>query len=234
MKVFKAVVGAIFPARCVSCGEILDDESYLCYYCAAKIERTDFSKICMRCGREKDDCECKNRVFHFSRCVAPFENQGVAQAAVYRFKFKRVSAASKFFAREMLKTIKIVYGDISFDSVAYVPMHPIKQMRRGFNQSEQLARYIARKLGVKFSDRLLSCKYRRKSQHDMQLKERFKNVKGMYSFNYKVKGKTVLLVDDIKTTGASLDECARQLLLAGANDVYCITAVASKSKKGIK
>ena len=68
----------------------------------------------------------------------------------------------------------------------------------------------------------------------MDVKERFKNVKGMYKTNYKVTGKTILLVDDIKTTGASFDECAKQLLLAGADNVYCVSAVGSKTKKGSK
>ena len=80
---------------------------------------------------------------------------------------------------------------------------------------------------------LLKCKYNRKSQHNMPFDERFQNVKGMYSFNYRIEGKTILLVDDIKTTGASLDECAKQLLLAGAEHIYCITGLVTV-KKGKK
>lgn len=234
MKVFKIVLTALFPNKCVSCGEIVDEEYTLCEYCFEMAESVDFAKVCPRCGVKKSDCQCKSRVFHFAGCVSPFENEGVAQAIVYRYKFKKVHAASVFLAREMAKAVKMAYYDIDFDGIAYVPMHPIKQLKRGFNQSEELAKHLSKLLNISLCDRLLSCEYRRTSQHDMDVKERFKNVKGMYKTNYKVTGKTILLVDDIKTTGASFDECAKQLLLAGADNVYCVSAVGSKTKKGRK
>lgn len=232
MRVFKAVTDAIFPQKCISCGCIIGNDDFLCEYCYEKIERIDFSKVCRKCGLPKKECECKNRVFHFNSVIAPFRNGDVAKAAMYRFKFKKLAFCSEFFAQEMAKTVKMFYGDIQFDGITFVPMHMLKHLKRGFNQSEQLAKRLSKFLNVRLYNGVLKVKYTRKLQHNMTVKERFKNVKGMYSYNYKVTGKNILLVDDIKTTGATIDECAKQLLLAGANEVYCITGLITEHKKG--
>lgn len=234
MRAFNAVINALFPNKCVSCGALINDGDYLCEYCFEMIEPVDLLKICTHCGLAKKNCQCKSRVFHFGGSIAPFENKGAAQQAMYRYKFKRTPSGAKFFAKEMAKAVRTVYNDIAFDGIVYVPMHPLKQLRRGFNQSQQLANELSKILGLKVYDGLLSCKYRRKSQHNMPIKERFKNIKGMYSTNYKITGKTVLLVDDIKTTGASFDECAKQLLLAGADNVYCVSGLITVAEKGKK
>lgn len=234
MQVFKAVIDAIFPQKCISCGSVIGNDDFLCEYCYAKIERIDFSKVCRKCGLPKKQCECKNRVFHFNSVIAPFSSGDVAKAAMYRFKFKKLASYSKFFAQEMAKTVKMFYNDTTIDAIAFVPMHPLKYLQRGFNQSEQLAKRLSKIFNIPLYDRVLSVKYNAKRQHNMSHKERFQNVKGMYKYNYKVTGKNILLVDDIKTTGATVDECAKQLLLAGANEVYCITALITEHKKGTK
>lgn len=234
MQVFKSIINAIFPKRCISCGEIIDSNESLCDYCFEKIERIDFSKVCKRCGLNKKQCECGKRVLHYASVIAPFSNEEVAKAAMYRYKFKKLSSFSKFFANEMALTVKTFYNGINFDGIAFVPMHPINELKRGFNQSQKLALHLSRLLRVPLYRKLLKVKYKNKRQHNMSVKERFQNVKGMYSFNYKVTNKNILLVDDIKTTGATIDECAKQLLLAGANNVYCITGLITQPKKGKK
>ena len=104
-------------------------------------------------------------------------------------------------------------------------------LNRGFNQSKILAEKIGEKLNLPVLDIL----YRNKSktdQHDIKNpKERFKNVEGLYGAKGKVNGKNILLVDDIKTTGATLNECAKQLILSGADNVYCVTGLISDRRK---
>lgn len=234
MNIFRTVLNTIFPNKCISCGTIIDNDEFLCEYCNEMLRYIDLSKICKRCGVLKRDCQCKMRVFHFGGCVAPFENKDIAKNAMYRYKFHNNMTSAEFFAFEMAKAVRTVYNDIDFDGIAYVPMNFLKRFKRGFNQSERLAKELSKTLDLTVFDNLLSSSYSSKTQHKMPLKERFSNVKGMYSFNYKVTGKTILLVDDIKTTGATLQECAKQLLLAGADNVYCITGLISLSKKGKK
>ncbi len=231
-RIFNIVINALFPRKCISCGEIIDNKEHLCDYCYSKIKRVDLSKTCKRCGNIKKYCECKKRVFHFDSLTAPFYNSDVAQDAMYRFKFKRLASYSDFFAWEMVKAVKSAYYDKDIDGIVYVPMHTFKKLRRGFNQSELLAKKLSSLLGIALYKDVLSVKYRSKKQHKMLLKDRFKNVKGMYSFNKTVTGKNILLVDDIKTTGATIDECSKQLLLAGADNIYCVTGLISdRSRK---
>lgn len=227
MGLFKAIVEAVYPNVCVSCGDVIPEGEHLCEYCDEMSAVVDFTKNCRRCGMPKKACECSKRVFHFSGCAAPFYNVGVTKTAMYSLKFAHKDYIANFFAERMAITVKTAYSDIDFDLVTFVPMSLRKKLKRGFNQAEILAKRISRHLNVPLCDGALRIGNTAKIQHELTGEERFKNVKGKFVANkkYNLTGKTVLLVDDIKTTGATLDECAKQLLLLGADEVYCITGL---------
>lgn len=225
MNSFKVIIKSVFhPKTCAGCGAIIDEGEALCDYCHEMLVRCDPLKRCIKCGLDKNKCECRFRVFHFNGCVAPFVNTGVSQKAVYSFKFARKMIIGKFLAERMALCVKNEYRDVKFDGVCFVPMPKRKRLKRGFNQSCVLAEKIADLLGLPLYN-LLICRKYAPSQHGLKAKERFLNVEGMYRASGQAKGKTLLLVDDIKTTGATLDECAKQLLLSGAAAVYCVTAL---------
>ena len=159
------------------------------------------------------------------------------QKAMYAYKFARKEHISKFFAQRMAISVKCCFSDVDFDIVTFVPTSLRRKMKRGFNQSEVLAKGVSKILNVKFANNLLIYKNVNDVQHHLGFEQRFENVKGKFLPNKKVSlnGKTVLLVDDIKTTGATLDECAKQLLILGADKVYCVTGlmtVKNKKKEG--
>ena len=89
---------------------------------------------------------------------------------------------------------------------------------------------IAKLLNLPFYDNILGFRKRKKLQHKIPFNERFKNIKDVYYVKTPLKNKTVLLVDDIKTTGATLSECAKELLAAGSNRVYCVTGLITERK----
>lgn len=231
MNSFKALIKSVFhPKTCAGCGAIIDEGEALCDYCHEMLVRCDPLKRCIKCGLSEANCCCNRKIFHFDGCVAPFINTAVAQNAVYSFKFARKMIIGEFLAEQMALSVKNEYRDIKFDGVCFVPMLKRKRLRRGFNQSRVLAEKIADLLGLPLYN-LLICRKNAPSQHGLKAKERFLNVKGMYQASVQAKGKTLLLVDDIKTTGATLDECAKQLLLSGAAGVYCVTALITESRK---
>lgn len=231
MQIFNALLNAFFPNVCISCGKIIEDNEYLCDYCHEKLPSIDFTKNCIRCGLPKNKCECNNRVFYFNGTVAPFYNKESAQSAMYKFKFSRATNNAKFFSEQMALTIKNVYRDVKFDGVTYVPLTLRRYLKRGFNQSALLAKQISNFLDLPYLDGLLYRKKNKIEQHKINdIKERFKNVEGLYGGKYKIKG-NILLVDDIKTTGATLNECAKQLILNGADNVYCITGLITYNRK---
>lgn len=229
--IFKTVKSAFFPKSCASCGDVIDDAEYLCDSCLGLLEVCAPEQRCIHCGLAEKSCECKGRVFRFSGCIAPFYNSGVAQRAMYAFKFSRKMYAADFFAEKMALAVKNEYHGIKFDGICCVPMAVRKKHRRGFNQSEILAEKLAAILGIPYFKGMLSCKKSAVSQHELEYNARFESVRGRYFCNSENPGKTFLLVDDIKTTGATLDECARMLLFSGCRRVWCVTGLITAKKK---
>ncbi len=235
MKFFKVLLKAlrefIYPNRCVGCGEIIPEGDGFCDYCLETLPKTAFDRRCKVCGCIKKECQCKNRVFYFTAVSAPYYNTGVARKAMYGFKFRRQIYFGNVFAEKMALCVKTEFYGVCFDCVVYVPMLLSREIKRGYNQSRELAVRLAEILGLPLVENALGCNKKRSLQHKTSIKERFKNVRGIYYPNISLKGRKILLVDDIKTTGATLDECSRALLKAGAVEVYCITGLITKKLK---
>ncbi len=229
------LLNALYPKQCVCCSALIEPEEELCDNCIRNIERVDSLKRCLKCGLEKKECSCRLYVFHFEGCVAPFYNDGLAKRGLYNYKLNSRRHYGMFFAREMAKTVLSEYNGIAFDAVCFVPSSVKSLGTKGFNHSRELARITADLLGLPLIENVLVRKNIFFAQHKQSRKTRFSAVRKIYGYkeeeSFKVKNKTVLLVDDIKTTGATLDECARQLLFAGACKVYCVTAVVNPYKK---
>ncbi len=212
----------LFPRRCAVCGSVVGHCEKLCSDCENLIEPI-VEKRCKRCGLPKHKCECKRYAYHFRAVVSPFINKDSAQRGIYGFKFGKNRDAAEFFAYYIAKNVKEQLCDVNFDCVTVVPMHPQKRRITGYDHAEILARAVAREMGLPFK-RLLKKTVKNKTQHTLNAQERFSNVKNAYKAKKNIPS-CVLLVDDIKTTGATLDECSRRLMLAGCDDVYCATAV---------
>ena len=103
-------------------------------------------------------------------------------------------------------------------------------MKRTFNQTELFASKISEIIGKSVDATILKKREFVSTQHELSLTDRFTNVRNAFYTTHRIDGKNVLLIDDIKTTGASLDECARQLKFAGARKVYCATALVGRRK----
>lgn len=214
---------AVFPRRCLYCGMPIMPEQNVCDDCRENLPRIE-APICLLCGHQKADCICKQHKLKFNAVCAPFYYEDAVRTAVYRYKFENKDFLAADFARDMLKTVRREYAELQFDSVTYVPFTK-KQMRtREWNPGETLARALAAELGLPCRA-LLEKLYETESQHMLSARERTGNVFGVFeACNLEnVQGKTILLVDDIKTTGATLSECAKMLKLGGANSVYAVT-----------
>ena len=154
---------------------------------------------------------------------------------MYRFKFNRKESIADFFARQMSLSVKQSFNGIEFDLVCPVPLTLKSELKRGYNQSSLLGERLAEYLDIPYFKNLLICKGKRKHQYKLRSRERHENVKDIYFSDTELKGQTVLLVDDIKTSGYTLDECSKALLKAGARRVYCVTGLITlKKTKGQK
>ena len=229
--IFSNLLSFIYPQKCICCKRIINDKAYICDECSNEI-LWNSKKICVWCGLEEKHCRCKFYTYRFRKIVAPFKNNGIIKTAFYDFKFRNRTYCARFFSENMAEYVKKYYSDIKFDVICPIPMNYFDMLGRGYNQSEILAKDIGKILGIKLDNKIIYAHKKRVNQHKTKgAKDRFTNIRSRYYYKQKISYKNVLLVDDIKTTGATLDECARQLMLAGAENVYCVTALVTEPKK---
>lgn len=230
LKQFSDLIKEVFfPNTCVGCGEVIGENEYLCDYCYSLLDGIKADKQCFKCGHLKSECECKYTTSSYSGCVAPFHNENVARKLMYKYKLGRRLYISDFFAYKMASCVKTAFYDVEFHGVCYVPISVNSLRKRGFDQSYKIAKKMSELLGIPLITKGIVCNTINTKQHKTSGKERRENVKGAFKIKRKFVG-NILLVDDIKTTGATLDECSKVLYKVGAQDVYCITALTTKYK----
>ena len=224
-----AFLTAVFPKRCFLCGEVLLPRQRLCAACVDKAPYI-LPPVCERCGRGVDACTCKGHHRHFDRCVSAFYHRDSAYAGLQRLKTYDDTVVTEGFATEMAEVVRREYGGIAFDYVTSVPMHKKDYRDRGFDQAAGLAKEVARLLGVTYHP-LLKKIIRTEPQKEMTAVRRRGNLLGVFDAVDPVVGQRILLVDDVITTGSTLDECAKVLKIYGAEEVYGVTAVAAVLQK---
>ncbi len=231
---YRTLIGTLYPNKCVGCGEIIDNDEFLCNHCYKNIERIDTEKICIICGMEKERCLCNAKIYHFHNVISVFKNEGIAKRAAYYYKLNHRMQYSCFLAQQISLSVAKLYYGVKFDYICCVPSSKRSIMKYGFDHTKLLATEISKILGVPVAQDVLGCVNFKKIQHLSSLKERFENVKGKYYFKYKLSADNVLLIDDIRTSAATLDECSKVLMFAGVNRVYCATTLATIPKKKIE
>lgn len=216
---FESILAMIFPQRCPFCGKVVQKGAEACAECAEKLPLVT-GTICKTCGRGLKYCHCHGRRFQFERCVAPFYYEGPAKHGIMRLKFYGARMVAKSFGAYIADTVRREYAGELFDFVTAVPLSRGEMRKRGFNQSGVVAQALAENLGLNFYEALKK-PGEIKPQRKCKGRVRWGNVFGAFKVCGDVCGKTILLVDDVETTGATLNECARVLRLAGAGRVYC-------------
>ena len=184
----------------------------------------------MKCGRPLQDaseeycrdCEGSSKRFIRNRSVLVYDD--ITRKAIYRMKYAGRKEYAKTFAGLCSAALSTWMDYISPDLIIPVPLHISRLKKRGFNQSELIADELSEKLSVPCRSDLVTRVRKTTPQKDLSASERQKNLKKAFKIRRNdVKLGTVLLVDDIYTTGSTLDELAGTLLEAGASQVYCIT-----------
>ena len=182
--------------------------------------------VCPVCGgplRKCKEAHSRTRV----PCVSPFFYDGVVKDGLLTLKTGTTAHGVGFFGEQMSRAVTGQFGYF-FDGVVYVPMTKKGLRKRGYNQSRLLAREMAKRLGIPVLDGALIRVYNTDDQHRLGLRHRKGNVLGVFEADPRlVAGKHLLLVDDIITTGATMDECAKMLLLADCEEVCCVTAAST-------
>ncbi|HEX3027010.1 MAG TPA: ComF family protein [Clostridia bacterium] len=228
----RRVLAILFPERCAFCGSVISPGRKACAACEGQLPFVT-GEICLNCGRAKTFCVCGHKKREYSGCVVPFYYEGPAKKGIRRLKYSRRVSVAPALAGYAAPVIVRKFGGADFDFVTFVPMSTREKKSRGFNQSELFASALARMLDLPCLD-VMTKPFENRPQHDCAETERWGNVFGAFEVREgsAVEGKTILLCDDVVTTGATLNECAKMLRLSGAKKVFC-SAAACVKKRGL-
>ena len=227
----------LYPRYCEACGRPVDRPGrHFCSDCLNRLPFTPTDGCCRRCGRaaEKLDGEflcsdCRTYRPSFDRAASALSFEGDAREAMNAFKFK-----SHLWLRndlvdwmEAVARARFKVGEI--DVIVAMPSTLWHRFDRGYNQCAYLARALAKRLGKPYAPFVLRRRGRPKRQGGLSEEERRTNVIGTFGVlrPRAIAGKTVMVVDDIMTTGSTLSECAAELKSAGASRVWCVTLARS-------
>lgn len=217
----------LFPSKftCLACKKEIKEGKILCDSCRKDFVMIKSDRACKRCGQEisgdGDYClDCKNKEVHFKRNYAVFAYKGGVKKIIHRLKFQNGKYLTDFLGECLERKYKDIEEDI--DLITFVPMTKKDEKIRGYNQSKLLAEKLAVVAEKETVDVLIK-KRRTKPQVGLNFKKRQENLRGCFSPTAKLIGKTVLVVDDVCTTGATLSETARTLKRAGAKEVITLT-----------
>ena len=211
---------AFFVKRCSYCGEVVFPNENLCDECKTALRPQ--GELCSKCGLEKSKCTCKkyNYKCEYDEFTAPFIFTNSIAKGVIRFKSYGYTELAKPYADEIVAAVKENFDSVDFDCVTYVPLHKSRLRKRGYNQAKLLAQAVADDMDLPLGDLLIKVR-RTKSQRSSTARERRANLHGAFDLplNESADGKRILLIDDIKTTGSTLSECALTLRAYGAKRV---------------
>ena len=232
-EIFKAIgdkiIDAVFPRRCPVCGEIVREKGHL--ICKSCIGGLPFVKspYCIRCGKEIissddaycDDCKCE-REFVSGRALCNYTDN--MANIILKIKYGNKREYIEGFAKLLTIRYKKFIEAANIDCIIPVPLHSSKQRQRGFNQSEILARCLSKYLNIPVYTKYLYRVKKTKDQKGLNRNERLHNLDNAFVVKGFLKEvKNVLIVDDVYTTGTTIEKCAKILKDAGANEVYFLT-----------
>jgi competence protein ComFC len=222
----------LYPPVCGGCGKV---GSRWCEECKQRVQILN-GTICDVCGLPQDAngvcdaCSADRPRFHALRAWAVFEDP--VRKALHGLKYRRDVALGDALAVEVLRYVKELNWDI--DMVVPIPLGRQRRRERGYNQVGMIAKPLALALDVEFAPKALARRKETRSQVGLSKQERRENVDGAFQAGAGVNGKTILVMDDVATTGSTLSSSAEAFLSSGAKEVYALTVARALPRHGLK
>ena len=225
----------LLPPRCICCGKILQEHNGLCADCFSKIHFIS-KPLCQRCGypfhrvskSETGKLYCgsclKKKRFLFSMQRSAFIYDDFSKKLIIDFKFR-----DKTFSASVLANILYTAGSDIWaenpDLLIPVPIHPLRLLKRRYNQCSLLTKYLSAKCQIPVDYNSLIRRKNTIPQVELSGTARRQNLKTAFMVKYpqNIKDKKIVLIDDVSTTGSTLNECAKVLRYAGASAIYSLT-----------
>jgi ComF family protein len=240
---FASIFNTVFPSDCRICGEALTNVSRLpvCDDCTRSIKAIEGS-VCEVCGERVPDAAyavsetkcmlCRRARLPFAKAMAYGSYDGALRGMIHLLKYEAMLPAADSLADLLLPVVQSLLEKCDGQTLLVpVPLYKSKQRQREFNQSELIARAVTKRLPenirakIEFADCVLLRQRDTRSQTGLTRHQRRENMRGAFVVSHpdKVKGRDIILVDDVLTTGTTAAECARTLRRAGAKKIYVAT-----------
>lgn len=224
----EALVNMVFPRRCPVCDEIVPmGDGLICSRCRAKPQYIREPR-CRRCGKQLADgmtqyChDCRQRRHVYDYGYALYDYQSMRKS-IYRFKYGKRCEYAAFYARDICGKLADELRMMDADSIVPVPVHASRKRERGYNQAELVAAELSRLTGIRMYGDLVRRVRKTVPQKELTIQERQNNLKKAFNITTNVvKLNKTILVDDIYTTGSTLDAVAMELKRHGVKAVYFI------------
>lgn len=221
MKISAFLIELLYPRRatCVSCGSMLgNDRDDLCEECRAKLAA---QWVGVGIGARR---------FGVDGAAYAYRYHGVAGAMVRCLKYGGAWSLAEEMGRDLARAAQMLRME-KIDAVTAVPMHRRRVLRRDKNHAEVLARVVAAELGLEYKE-LLGRTWNAPQQARLTKRERLRNLKGGFAASQELKGRRILLIDDVLTTGSTVKSCAAALRAAGAEKVFFAAYALAEKGKG--
>ena len=233
------VLSLIYPRRCPICDDVVGPVEIrggririsgpAHRKCMKKVQLVR-GATCFKCGKPLADdsteeyCEdCKHTHHYFTRGFSVFTYRSIS-GSIYRFKYLGRQEYALFYALATRHLLGKKLFSLGIDAVVPVPMYPAKERKRGYNQARVFAEKVCKELGLSFYPDLIRRVRDTRPMKELDAHERRINLKKAFIISENdVKFKCILIIDDIYTTGSTIDEIAHEFLMAGAERVYCLT-----------
>ncbi len=239
-KIRQIIYDLLFPPRCASCRTLLDwyredpdTGETLCRRCQAEWEEAKRT-TCEICGKPVPECRCMPILMQEARCrgfcrlvfYSPRQDDAVQNRIIYHIKRRQEIRAPEFLCRELLPALEQILGDKIAAKrllVTYIPRRRNAKTKYGVDQAELLAKAMAKLTGGEFRRLIRRTRGSTQAQKFLSPEKRLENAKQAFVAGRmgNCRGRTVLLLDDLVTTGASMERCVRILYQMGAGAVYC-------------
>ena len=229
IQALEEMITLLYPRRCPLCQDILTDKAALiCMKCRTKAVPIRGPK-CKTCGKPVasleteycPDCQEKTHFFTSGRAVFLYEKE--IRKSVYQFKFHNKREYAGFYVSEMERVCGDEIRTWNPDVIIPVPMYPRKQRERGFNQAADIADRVGRNLKIPVPDQIIRKTKNTRSQKKLSAAERKQNLREAFQITERMDGLSILVMDDVYTTGSTIEAMAHVLKGAGADRVFFVT-----------
>lgn len=233
-KILNVISNVIYPRRCAFCDGILNSkEPYICRKCAEKVRFIE-GRTCVTCGTimksmyENVCPECQNSRHIFDEGFSPFAYEGDIRESIARYKYRGRAEYASFYAACIWKYGQMRIEAWNAEAIIPVPVHSSRLRERGYNQAFLLGKELSALSGIPLIDSLIVRKKKTIAQKALSGAERRKNLAEAFAFNGKgTIPESVIIVDDIFTTGSTVDALSYILRLNGVKYIYVVTIAIS-------